>query len=212
MRGMSAEETASLERAIEATRTDIAAQRDAVASRAGEHQAEIFDAHLLFLRDDALLAPARGAIASGASAAGAWRDAVDRTASTWDALEDPYLRARATDLRSVGTQVLAHVLGVPVPRPELDAPGILVAADLTPADTAGLDPTFALGIATAHGGPTSHAAVLARSLGIPAVVGLGEGLDAVEDGTPLALIGAEGIVEIAPDARARRAAANRATP
>ena len=192
------EESASLERAIEAARSDIAGQRYAFVRRAGEHQAQIFDAHLLFLRDDALLAPAREAVASGASAAGAWREAVDRTASTWDALEDPYLRARATDLRSVGTQVLAHVLGVPVPRPELDAPGILVAADLTPADTAGLDPTFALGIATAHGGPTSHAAVLARSLGIPAVVGLGEGLDAVEDGTPLAVIGAEGIVEIAP--------------
>ena len=193
-----AEGSSVLERAIETTRADIAAQRDAVATRAGEYQAEIFDAHLLFLRDDALLAPARQAIASGESAARAWQDAVERTASTWDALEDPYLRARATDLRSVGTQVLAHVLGVPVPRPELDAPGILVAADLTPADTAGLDPTLALGIATAHGGPTSHAAVLARSLGIPAVVGLGERLDAVEDGTDLALIGEEGLVEIAP--------------
>ena len=84
------------------------------------------------------------------------------------------MRARADDLRSVGAQVLARILGVEPPAPRLDAPGILVAADLTPADTSGLDPAVVLGIATARGGPTRHAAVLARSMGIPAVVGLGD--------------------------------------
>ena len=124
-----------------------------------------------------LLQPARRAIVDdGRSAARAWHDAIERTAADWDGLEDEYLRARAADLRSVGRQVLAHVLGVAVPHPTLEGPGVVIAADLSPADTVGLDPAIALGIATAAGGPTSHAAVLARSSGIPAVVGAGDAL------------------------------------
>jgi multiphosphoryl transfer protein len=193
-------ETAALERAVGAAREDVARQRDLVAARAGEAQAQIFDAHLLFLRDEALLGPARRAIADeGRTAARAWHDAVGHTAATWDALEDDYLRARAADLRSVGAQVLAHILGRPMPGPVLTTSGVLVAPDLTPADTAGLDREQVLGIVTVHGGPTSHAAVLARSLGIPAVVGVGEPLAGVEEGTPLALDGGAGIVYLDPD-------------
>src|SRR5207249_2404873 len=78
------------------------------------------------------------------------------------------------------------------------SPGILIAGDLPPADTAGLDPSVVLGIATARGGPTSHAAVLARSLGIPAVVGVGDGLAVVDEGTPMALDGDIGEVYLVP--------------
>ncbi|HET9311559.1 MAG TPA: dihydroxyacetone kinase phosphoryl donor subunit DhaM, partial [Actinomycetota bacterium] len=167
-------ELAALGSALRETADTIAGQRDAVAARAGEGEARIFDAHLLFLRDEALLGPARAAIGDdGLTAARAWRDAVDAMAATWASLEDEYMQARAVDLRSVGDQVLARIIDAPVPAPRLEAPGILVAADLTPADTAGLDPEIVRGIATAHGGPTSHAAVLARALGMPAVVGIG---------------------------------------
>ena len=111
-----------------------------------------FDAHLLFLKDDALLAPTRDAIADGErSAAQAWHDVIERTAAQWDGLEDAYLRARAADLRSVGRQVLARLLGLALPEPELEAPGVVIARDLTPADTVGLDPSMALGIVTAAG-------------------------------------------------------------
>jgi multiphosphoryl transfer protein len=193
-------ELATLERAIEATDADVERQRGMAAARAGEAQAAIFDAHRLFLRDDALLEPARRAIRDGhANAARAWQEAVDGIAASWDALEDPYLRARAADLRSVGAQVLAHVLGRPMPAPELASPGILVARDLTPADTASLDPARVRGIVTTHGGPTSHAAVLARSLGIPAVVGVGDALDDVDEGTPLAVEAEIGLVHLDPD-------------
>jgi multiphosphoryl transfer protein len=211
-----AAEAAALERAIEATAADIEAQRDQVAVRAGEAEAAIFEAHLLFLRDEALLGPARAAIADQArTAPQAWAASVHATAASWDGLDDEYLRARAADLRSVGAQVVAHLLGLPIPRPHLAAPGILVAEDLTPADTAGLDPATALGIATARGGPTSHAAVLARAMGIPAVVGLGERLGEVEEGTPVALDGGRGLLLVDPppgeraaleEARERRAA------
>ena len=193
-------ELKALDRAIAAAREDIARQRDLVAARAGEAQAQIFDAHLLFLRDEALLQPARRAIHDDrATAARAWHDAVERTAAVWDALEDEYLRARAADLRSVGTQVLAHLLGRPTPKPVLATSGILVAQDLTPADTAGLDPAETRGIVTAHGGPTSHAAVLARSLGIPAVVGVGEALAGVTEGASLALDGGTGVLYLDPE-------------
>jgi len=189
----------ALDAALAATEADIDAQRAAVAGRAGEYQAAIFDAHRLFLRDEMLLEPVRRAIREDRRAApGAWSAAVRTMAAEWEGLEDEYLRARAADLRSVGLQVLAHLLGVPPPRPTLEAEGILVAPDLTPADTAGLDPALALGIATAFGGPTSHAAILARSLGIPAVVGLGEVALTLREGTELAIDGDAGLLYVEP--------------
>ena len=196
-----AAEITLLDRSLEQTATDIEHQRDEVRTKAGDQEAAIFSAHLLFLRDDALLAPTRRAIqADHRTAAQAWQGAIETMAGVWEAIEDPYLRARADDLRSVGAQVLARILGIEPPAPALEAPGILLAADLTPADTSGLDPAVVMGIATARGGPTSHAAVLARSMGIPAVVGLGDRLMEIEDGTTLALDGDRGLVHVDPSA------------
>jgi phosphocarrier protein FPr len=133
-------------------------------------------------------------------------------ARAWGRLDDEYQRARAADLRSVGEQVLARLLGIDPPKPVLEAPGVLVTADLTPADAASLDPAVTLGVLTAFGGPTSHAAVLARSIGIPAVVGAGEAILALAEGTMLAMDGESGVVRVDPsgveleafEARARR--------
>ncbi len=201
------EELAALGEALAGARSEIARQRDDVAARTGRARAAIFEAHLLFLDDDALLEPTRRRIREGAAAAAAWHEAIEATAVGWAALEDPYLRARAADLRSVGREVLARLLGVEAPRPTLREAGILVADDLAPADTAGLEPSTCLGVATASGGPTAHAAVLARALGIPAVVGLGGALDVVADGTALGLDGGEGLVYVEPDATVREALA-----
>src|SRR5207249_3476410 len=128
---------------------------------AGPGEAAIFEAHLLFLQDASLLGPAREAVHAGSSSAAAWDGTVERVAAEWTDLADEYQRGRVEDLRSVGRRVLAHVLGVPPPRPALEGPGILVTRDLTPADAASLDPRNALGIATAAGGATSHASILA---------------------------------------------------
>lgn len=192
-----ATERQRLDDALIAVRVDIEAQRAAVAARAGAADAEIFQAHLLFLQDGSLLEPARAAIDERRSAPAAWTAAVDTVAAGWEALEDAYLRARLEDLRSVGRQVLARILGVAVPRPQMDGEGILVAADLAPAEAAVLDPETTLGIVTAFGGPTTHAAVLARALGIAAVVGAGEAVLALEDGTSLAIDGSTG--DVTPD-------------
>jgi phosphocarrier protein FPr len=199
-----AAERRALDEALEAAREDVERQRAVTAQQVGGYEATIFEAHLLFLRDDSLIEPARAAIAGGGrSAAAAWRDAVTTVASSWESLSDEYLRARVEDLRSVGRQVLARILGMPLPAPSLDGPGILVAADLAPAEVTALNPTVVQGIATAFGAPTSHAAVIARALAIPAVVGVGADLLAISDGEHLALDASAGLVYVDPSSDVR---------
>ena len=195
--GTPEEERTRLDTAIAAVRADITHQREAAIMRVGAGEAAIFEAHLLFLQDEALLGPARDGIPDRGAAA-AWRDAVTELATIWDELDDPYLRERAGDLRSVGRQVLAKLLGVEAPHGRLPAPGILAIGDLEPADTIALDPASCLGIAVAHGGPTSHAAVLARALGIPAVVGLGDRITELDEEVTIGLDGRTGVVHIDP--------------
>ena len=178
-----------------------------MAARTGEqYEAGIFDAHLLFLADEALLDPARRGIREGRNAADAWDRAVVDVEQGWQRLTDSYQRERVRDLDSLRTDVLGHLLGTR--RGELGGPGIVVAGELTPADTAGFDPAVVRGIATAAGGPTSHAAILARALGIPAVLGLGPDLLAVPEGTQILLDGDQGSVQVAPS-QADLAAAGR---
>jgi phosphoenolpyruvate-protein phosphotransferase/dihydroxyacetone kinase phosphotransfer subunit len=193
-------EWAELERALEEVRAQIGAVRESVAARAGDYSAAIFDAHLLFLDDDALLEPARRAIFEHErNAAEAWNAAAEAVAADYRALDDDYMRARAEDLTGVAGQVVAALTGV-ASTPSLIGPGIVIAADLTPADTAALDRKLAQGIATAAGSPTSHSAILARSLGIPATVGLGERLLEVPEDTELLLDGDAGVVYVEPAA------------
>jgi len=214
-----AAELPRLDAALEATRREVQAARDSVAARTGgEYEAGIFDAHLLFLSDEALLDPARRGIREGRNAADAWDSAVTEVEGEWQRLTDSYQRERVRDLDSIRTGVLGHLLGAR--RGELGGPGIVVAAELTPADTAGFDPALVRGIATAMGGPTSHAAILARALGIPAVLGLGPDVLAVPEATRLLLDGDQGSVQVAPSqadlaaaeqaARQRREAQDRA--
>jgi phosphocarrier protein FPr len=197
---------------FDAARAEVAAEiratRASVAARAGEPAAEIFDAHLLVLMDDEVLAPVRDAIAEGRTALDAWRAAIDATAARWRALEDPYLRSRAEDVEAVGDQVAEALSGGGSLRPS--GAGVLVAADLTPAQTAALDPDLVTAVATARGGPTSHAAVLARSIGLPAVVALGDRVLELGDGIELLVDGDAGTVRIEPDERDRADAEGRA--
>jgi multiphosphoryl transfer protein len=203
-----AAELARLDAALQATRQEVQAARDSVAVRTGEqYEAGIFDAHLLFLADEALLDPARRRIREGRNAADAWDSAVADVSGEWQRLTDSYQRERVRDLDSIRTDVLGHLLGAR--RGVLGGPGIVVAGELTPADTAGFDPAVVSGVATALGGPTSHAAILARALGIPAVLGLGPDVLAVPEATQLLLDGDQGSVQVAP-ARADLAAAEQA--
>jgi phosphocarrier protein FPr len=193
-----------LEVSLTRVRQDLEATRAAVAARAGDYEAAIFDAHLLFLEDEALLGAARRAIyEQRRNAAQAWDASVTEARAAYDRLDDEYMRARADDLAGVGRQVLERLLGQ-APAAVPSEPGIVVAPDLSPAQTAALEPSVVQGIATAHGGPTSHSAILARSLGLPAAVGLGDALLSLAEGTPLALDGDAGVAypDPSPEVRA----------
>jgi phosphocarrier protein FPr len=205
-----------LDDAIARAREAIGEDRDAVAARAGDAEAAIFEAHLALLDDDALLDPAHAAIAAGATAERAWHDAAEQVAGLYRALDEPLLRERAADVLDVGNRVVAAITGEQRAGP--GEPGIVVAGELTPADAAGLDPDLVRGIATAHGSVTAHAAILARALGLPAAVGLGDAVLVVAEGTPLLLDGDAGTLLVDPPPaelaaareRRERAAARRA--
>jgi phosphocarrier protein FPr len=195
--GDAATEWGRLEAAREAARGDVVAARAQVAQAAGEGEAAIFDAHVLLLDDAALLGPAKEAVDAGKSAAVAWRDAARAAADGYRALDDPYLQERAVDVEDVGARVLRHLTGAPGPA-AITEEGVLVVADLTPGDAAALDRDLVKGLAVARGGATSHAAILARALAIPAVVGLGDAILAVPDGTLLVVDGDAGTIEVDP--------------
>lgn len=190
-----------LQAAAAAATAELAALEQQTARTAGAAEAAIFTAHRLLLTDPALLGRAHATIAEDAvNAAAAWQTAVDATAAAYAALDDPYLRTRAADVEDVGRRVLRLLLAVEPPTLDFARPVILVAADLAPSDTARLDRNVILGLVTELGGATSHSAILARALGIPAVVGVGPALAQLRAGQVIALDGASGRVWPAPDA------------
>ena len=195
-----AAELTRLERAIEAAKRELAELYEEVKARSGAGKAAIFRAHAEFLGDQGLIETAKTLIRDDARSAGyAWEQSVARQAKALAAQQDALLAARAVDLRDVGRRVLRMLAERIEDEPKLpDTPVILIADDLSPSDTAQLDPALALGICTAAGGPTSHTAIIARSLGIPAVVGAGDSVLDIADGSPVVLDGNSGTLVLAP--------------
>jgi phosphocarrier protein FPr len=190
-------ERRALEQALEAARAEIRTARDAVAAQAGEAHASIMEAQLMLLDDAAITGAAFAAIAAGREAAAAFRDAVEATAQRFAALGDPYQRARGEDIRQIGRLVLEHLAGVAGP-PRLRGPGILIAPDLSAAETAALDMSLVRAIVVATGSPTSHAAIIARALGVPAIVGAGDMAMTIVEETVLLVDGDLGTITLDP--------------
>jgi multiphosphoryl transfer protein len=190
-----------LQRGIETTRTGIQERRRRVAGELGEEQAAIFDAHLLILEDPELAERARKLIFEDyQNEAAAWNEAIQEIARSYQDLDDPYLQQRAADVLDVGNQVLYALAGKSAATSiELPEPVILFAPDLTPTQTAQLDMSKVLGLMTVAGGPTSHSAILARSMGIPAVAGADPSIETMPAGTQLGLDGFHGTITINPD-------------
>jgi phosphocarrier protein FPr len=183
--------------AVAAVRRETVHTRALTARELGESEAGVFDAHLMLLDDAELLDDVRRRVEAGTSAPRAWSDVMEATSASIENLADDYLRARAADVRALRDQVLLAMLGR---TSAFEArSGVLVASDLTPAQTAALDRQIVAGIVLAYGSPTAHSAILARSRGIPMVVGAGPGMLATPDGTAMAIDGETGEVLVDPD-------------
>jgi len=194
------EESTALERARAGVRTRLERRASGAAEGAGARAAgEIAAAHLELLDDPELIAAARLEIARGRSAGAAWRAAVRAAATTLQGLADPRLRERADDLLDLETQVLAALSGVPHgATPELPEHSILIARELLPSQLVSLDARRIAGLAMAAGGATSHVAIIAAAMQIPALVALGSKVLAVRDGTELLLDAERGVLEVEP--------------
>jgi phosphocarrier protein FPr len=167
----------------------------------GADEAGIFDAQSLFLDDPELLgAVSRRLLEDRIGAESAWQAETTRIADRLAALVDPYLRARAADVADVAARVLRRLTGQPSAAPVLRAPAVLSAHDLTPSEVKDFDPAMVLGLCLETGSASAHSVILARAMGIPVVVGLGPGINALADGTIVAVDGEQGTVWISPDA------------
>ncbi len=192
-------EKKKLDQAIANAQAELNHLYEEVKGRSGVGKAAIFKAHLEFLSDHDLIDEAVLRINKGGSAGWSWQQSILSRVKSMKGLDNELLAARATDLDDVGARVLRLLAGVA--EEELfqpEKPVILVAEDLTPSDTAGLDPSLILGFCTAGGGPSSHTAIIARSLGIPAVVGAGPAVLHQDEGTFSVLDGDGGVLYVDP--------------
>jgi phosphocarrier protein FPr len=170
-----------------------------ILEKSGEYEASIFDAHLLSIEDPALCEAVRkGVYGEKISAEYVWSRAVDQMISDYEAVEDRYIRSRASDLADIKTWVLRALLGKSMEVFRLKVPGVIVARDLSPSEIARLNIGRVRGICTAYGNANSHAAILARALNIPAVVGVGIDLLRIAPGSVLVVRGDEGRITVNP--------------
>jgi phosphoenolpyruvate-protein phosphotransferase (PTS system enzyme I) len=189
-------------RASDAVAADLLAR----GNLAGGQAQEVLEAQAMMAKDPELIAEVERRVSAGSTAEravyGAFAAYRELLAGAGE-----YLAARVADLDDVRNRIVALLLGVPIPGvPDSDEPYVLVARDLAPADTALLDPSLVLGFVTEEGGPTSHSAILARALGVPAVVAL-PGAKGIEEGTVVAVDGATGEIVLNPSAGERAALA-----
>src|SRR5882724_780530 len=199
--GELSQEINRLEKALAQTRHQILEIQRKVSAGMGAAEGSIFDAHLLVLEDRTLLDEVVRVIhEEKVNAEYAFHVVAERYAATLAAIEDDYLRERATDMRDVTARVLNNLLGVEaeIDLRQLKEPCIIVSHDLTPSNTAQLDKHNVLGFVTDIGSKTSHTAIMARSMRIPAVVGLKTASEELETGQYALLDGFNGVVAIAP--------------
>ncbi|MCB0165667.1 MAG: phosphoenolpyruvate--protein phosphotransferase [Anaerolineae bacterium] len=187
-----------LDEAIAQSKIELETLQARLHGEADPAKAAIFAAHQELLDDPDLAKMTHSAIAKGKSAAFAWQTTIDSQADRLAALNNELLAARANDLRDVGRRVLQHLTGIQVEPLVAPTNSILIAEDLTPSDTANLDRARVLGFATTLGGATSHVAILARSLDIPAVAGIEARALDIPNGTPVILDGAKGKLRLNP--------------
>ena len=194
-------EATRLDDALAKSTEELQAIRDKAAQSLGEAEAQVFDAHLMVLSDPEMVGQIKQNIQDNkVNAEAALKEVTDMYIGMFEAMDDnAYMQERAADIRDVAKRILAHLLGVTLPNPSMiNEEVIVVAHDLTPSDTAQLDRTYVKAFVTDIGGRTSHSAIMARSLEIPAIVGTKEITGKVKAGDILAVNGIIGDVIIDP--------------
>ena len=188
--------------AVEKTLADLDKIKAKALVSLGEEEAQVFDAHKNMVQDPELTAQTLDKIKNESSNAAAAFDVVSNTfIMMFEGMDNEYFRERAADIKDVKKRVLSHILGVALNDPStISEEVIVIAHDLTPSDTAQLDRNFVKGFATNIGGRTSHSAIMARSLEIPAIVGLGTILTDANDGDLAILDGINGEIILNPEA------------
>ena len=189
-----------LKESVTKAQSELEAIREKVKTEQGEDKAAIFDAHILVLNDPELLGAVQEKVKSEKiNAEFAMREIADMFIAMFEQMDNEYMKERAADIRDVTKRVISHLLGVQIPNPSMIAEEVIVVAeDLTPSDTAQLNREFVKGFTTDIGGRTSHSAIMARSLEIPAVVGTKQATDAIQNGDMIILDGLKGEVHINP--------------
>ena len=194
-----AEESRRLAQAKERAGEALGVLADKAREEAGEDAAILFETHAMFLEDEDFTGAMESRIEEGYSAEYAVEQAGEEFAQLFAAMEDPYMRARAADIRDVTRRLLHLLLGVVEGGIDAPEPVILCADDLAPSETIQLDKSKILAIATQGGSGNSHTAILARTMGIPAVCGLGKALEPGYDGREAYIVGETGQIILEPD-------------
>lgn len=186
--------------AVDAAKSELQVIRNRAALDLGDDNAAVFDAHLLVLSDPELLSSIENQVKNESmNAEVALKTTTDTFITMFEQLDNEYMRERAADIRDVTKRVLSKLLGVDIPNPGLIAEEVIIVAnDLTPSDTAQLNREFAKGFTTDMGGRTSHSAIMARSLEIPAVVGTTNATNEIKNGDFIIIDGVNGEVHINP--------------
>jgi phosphotransferase system enzyme I (PtsI) len=187
--------------ALERTREEIRENRLRLEEQIGEDHAKIFDAHLLILEDTKAIQDTESLVRSDRMCAEfAFNRVIGRILKSFDTIGDSYLRERSSDVEDVRRRVLKNLSGTDLNTfGAINEESILVAHDLAPSDTVMIDRRYVLGVATDLGGRTSHATILARSYGIPAVVGLDDLTEQVRHGDAIIIDGNAGVVVLRPE-------------
>ncbi len=200
LKGSVEEEKARFTSALEKTVSDINLVKERASANLSEEELAIFDAHLMMAQDPEYASQIVDMIGEGNSADYSCKTVSDNMIAMFESMDNDYFRERAADIKDVSYRLLCNILGLQIPDlTAINEEVIIVAHDLTPSDTASLNKTYTLGFCTAVGGRTSHSAIMARSLEIPAVVGTGNILESCNNGDMMILDAIDGLAIINPD-------------
>ena len=193
-------ENLKLEEGMKKTKLQLLAIRERVKEKLGEDKASIFDAHIELLEDEDLLSEIKERIKTESmTAVYAVNEGIGEYCELLSKLDDEYMRERATDLQDIGSRWVKNILGIKIrDLSNLEPNTVVVTHDLTPSDTAQLDLEHCAGFVTEIGGKTAHSAIMARSLEIPAIVGVGNVMTTIKEGEEIIIDGEKGELFISP--------------